>query len=178
MPAGEKEEAVRSRTTRIKTFKKFTAVFQTLKKVPQLAKECGHLWNTIMKTYSFTSLHQCFLREIQRSCRASRSFKVLGGRETMFLHPVVRHELRHVVARGVRQEHHHLGILAQLHLPDEVHRTAHRRPAGAADEHALVADERARELEGLRVVDLAPVVDALLVQHGRDEVVPNALNLV
>ena len=56
-----------------------------------------------------------------------------------------------------------------LRVRSEVER---RGPAGAADEHALVADKRARELEGLRIVDLAPVVDALLVQHGRDEVVP------
>lgn len=97
-------------------------------------------------------------------------------REALLGHPRVVQELAHVVACGVRQHAHDAAFL-DVELLHGFHSARHAGAAAAADHHALAPDDGARHLEGLGVARLHPVVNHLPVQHRRNEVVADALDL-
>merc|ERR1711972_1167697 len=83
--------------------------------------------------------------------------------EARLLDPLVVHHLAHVVPGGVGEEHSDAFVLPDVVLLDEAVRTRHGGAAAAADEQALMSDNRAHRREGLVVVGLHPVVGDLPV---------------
>ena len=94
----------------------------------------------------------------------------------MLAHPVVVEHLREVRPSAVREDHEHR--LVRRQLGGERQRGLHRHAAGAADQDALGARDRARAEERVAVGDLDPAVDDRGVERLGPEVLADALDQV
>ena len=99
----------------------------------------------------------------------------LGAQELVFSHPVVVEELAHIIAAGVRADHHH-DILSR-ETPGVRECCRDGRSGGAAHEQAFATSQLACGAEALGITDANPIVDDLAVEGLGHEVFADALDL-
>lgn len=109
----------------------------------------------------------------QRMQRRNDQF-VIGYFEISLQHPFVVHKFGHVVANAVRQYDDNALIFVQiLGRPNS---GEHGRTRRTAAQQTLLQDELTYNFERMVILGFHPLVDQLLVEHGRVEVVSDAFD--